>query len=317
MRSVSLFRRLVKLIGLILLSILISAVIILGTVIGVSYLQNREFKETFYEVTSNKVEEGLRIIQISDLHAVHYDHLVSRIQELKPDLIVLTGDIVDCHTQDDSAVVATCGQLAQTAPTYYIYGNHERERQFGSDMLKEDVARLAQKHGVEEEELVFSALPDPLREKMEAAGVDVLMNEQATLQVRNTTVDIYGVLTTSSSGFYKYAENSFYPYAYGDEDHVKLMLIHEPYLMDIVTVEDWGDLILCGHTHGGVARLPFIGGVYEDAHGIFPEFLSDGKVMGQYSVQGIPMIISSGLSNLDIWRINNQPELVIVDINRY
>lgn len=317
MKDGSLTRKVVKPIGLTLLSIVLCVAIVAAAAIGMSYMQNQAFKETFYEITSSKVEDRLRIVQVSDLHAVQYDHLVSRVQLLKPDLIVLTGDIVDLKTDDLTQTVATCSQLAEIAPTYYIYGNHERARQFGSYLLKEDVEALAAKYRDVEATEVFRHVEDPLREKMEAAGVHVLLNEQATLQVGANTVDLFGVLTTSFEGFYGYAEDNFYQYAYQDDDHFKLMLVHEPFLVDLIQVEDWGDLILSGHTHGGVARLPFFGGLYEEFYGFLPEFLNNGKILGKYMVRDIPMIVSGGLSNKDIWRVNNQPELVIVDVTHY
>lgn len=310
----------VKRIFFLFLCLMICVVIVLGVAVGVSHLQNQSFKETFYEVTCNKVDGDLRIIQISDLHAAQYSNLLQRVQILKPDIIVLTGDLLD-WCADEAAVAAVAelgGGLVQIAPTYYVYGNHERMRQFGSDLMKEDIKKLAQANGFQEDEIDFSAIPDPLREQMEAAGVNVLHNEQVTLQIGRTTVDIYGILTASSfSSFYGYAENGFYQYTYADQDNFKLLLTHEPYLMEWITCEDWGDLILCGHTHGGIARLPYFGGMYENLYGFLPEFLNDGRIQGRYDAQGTPMIVSAGLDNQDVWRINNQPELVVVDINHF
>ena len=87
--------------------------------------------------------------------------------------------------------------------------------------------------------------------------------------------------------------------------------------MEVLEGESWGDLILCGHTHGGMARLPYLGGVYEHRNGLFPEYRGKGFLLGQYDIDGTPLIVSSGLSNQDLLRINNQPELVITDITRY
>lgn len=290
--------RFVRYIGRVLLAVAVAAVLVLSAAIGISYWRNREFKETFYEVTSNKVQDRLRIIQISDLHAVVYDRLVHRVECLNPDLIVLTGDMIDRKTQDVTDVVMTCGELTQIAPVYYIYGNHERRRQYGEEMMS-------------------SGIQDDLRQQMEEAGVTVLLNRQANVQLGDTQVDIFGVLTSSFEGFYTYAEEAYYQYAYENMDHFKLFLLHEPYLTEWIPEENWGDLILCGHTHGGMARIPGIGGVYEGRYGFFPEWLNDGKIKGQYEANGIPLIVSSGLSNRDLWRINNQPELVIVDVNHY
>lgn len=299
-----------------LLCLLLGVVIALGGAIGVSYFQNRSFKETFYEISSSKVEDRLRIIQISDLHEAKYENLVKRVQTLAPDLIVFTGDLVSYDTVDETAVVELCGQLAEIAPAFYVYGNHERRRQYGSSLGKEEIKALAAEKGVPDDGFDFRLVEDDLRDQMEAVGVSVLHNEQATVQVGDTAVDIFGVLTATFDGFYRCAEEQFYDYAYEDYEHFKLMLLHEPYLTDWIE-EEWGDLILCGHTHGGMVRIPLLGGLFEDNYGVFPEFLNDGKILGLYSVGDIPLIVSSGMANRDLLRINNKPELVVVDINHY
>lgn len=284
---------------------------------GISYVHNKDFKETFYQITSGKVQGKLRILHISDLHASAYDRLVHRAEILDPNLIVLTGDIVDRKTDDPSDVVAVCGKLTAIAPVYYIYGNHERDRQFGVYLTPDEITALARARNIPEDQIDFYTLvQDDLRQQMEDAGVTVLLNRQASVQIGNTTVDIFGILTGSFKGFYRYAEEAYYQYAYQSMDNFKLLLVHDPYTAELIPEKDLGDLILCGHTHGGVVRLPVLGGVYESVYGFFPE-LRDGKIMGYYEVKEIPMIVSSGLSNQSLLRINNQPELVIIDINQY
>jgi len=74
--------------------------------------------------------------------------------------------------------------------------------------------------------------------------------------------------------------------------------------------------MVCGHTHGGVVRVPVLGPLYTKEGGILPE--RSGKfVYGRYDAAGKPLIVSSGLENKNIWRINNQPELVVIDINKF
>ena len=74
--------------------------------------------------------------------------------------------------------------------------------------------------------------------------------------------------------------------------------------------------MLCGHTHGGVVKIPFVGRLYEKEHGLFPE--SQGYlVYGRYDVSGTPVIVSAGLDNSGGIRVNNPPEITVIDINRY
>ena len=74
--------------------------------------------------------------------------------------------------------------------------------------------------------------------------------------------------------------------------------------------------MLCGHTHGGVIRIPVLGPLYTHEGGLFPE-RRGSFVYGKYEASGRPLIVSSGLENSNVLRINNQPELVIIDINKF
>ena len=94
------------------------------------------------------------------------------------------------------------------------------------------------------------------------------------------------------------------------------MAIHEPEVFETYTPDTWGDLMLAGHTHGGTARIPIIGPAYTHEGGILPA-RSGHYVYGRYDVEGRPLIVSSGLENTNLLRFNNEPELVIVDINKF
>ena len=172
---------------------------------ALSWVENRSFRETFYEISSLKVTEDLRILQISDLHTSQFGEenrkLLDRIEKLAPDLIVMTGDCIEKDTSRDEIVLDLCGKLTKLAPVYYIYGNVETTRQYGLSMTKQS---LDEHFGYDDDHrpaVDFTALPDPLRESLEAAGVTVLLNSQASIQAGGTTVDIYGTLTSNPSAF--------------------------------------------------------------------------------------------------------------------
>ena len=99
-------------------------------------------------------------------------------------------------------------------------------------------------------------------------------------------------------------------------NNLKITAIHEPLIFEKFKHESWGDLMVCGHTHGGVVRLPIFGPLYTHEGGLLPEKNGD-YVYGRYEVEGSPLIISSGLENRNIFRINNRPELVIIDVNKF
>ena len=318
-------RHRVKRAVLVLLSLVLLAMAAGAVVLGCSYLANQDFRETFYQTASGKVGEGLRIIQISDLHGTDFgggnQELVRRIELLAPDLIVMTGDCVEQDDPDWDVTLELCRQLTELAPVCYIYGNDEQQRMYGCKMTLSDIDDLLNCGEDNRDASKFRELDDDLRDDLEAAGVHVLLNETVTLELRGVPVDIYGVLTANPSAFWPYAGESYGAFAEENPGHFKLMLCHEPYLFEEFRGGQWADLVLCGHTHGGVVRLPYVGGVYETSHGLFPELGNvsgdESLIYGQYTVDATPIIVSSGLSNRGVIRVNNRPELVVVDVSRY
>lgn len=305
------------------LELLLTGVIVLACVYGYNHVLNRNFKETFYQLSSGKVRENLRIIQLSDFHSSVYgeknEPLIERIEALKPDLIAMTGDMVNEDDEDIEITLDLCRSLVEIAPVYYIYGNHETNLCFGSnDMSTEEIDEIL---GISEDmrgPQILENFDDEMKLALEDTGVRVLWNEYDTIQIGSSVIDVYGVLTADPYAFWQYAEDTFVDFRYENTEHFKLMLCHMPYIYETWQDDYWADLSLVGHTHGGMVRIPRIGGIYEYRHGLFPEILGGGYYMyGLYDVQGEPLIVSGGLTNNDLFRINNQPELVIVDINRY
>lgn len=301
---------------------LLLAVVVLGVVCGYNAWVNRHFKTSFYQVSSGKVVDELRIVQLSDLHnSVYGDNnseLTEKIRDLQPDIIVMTGDMIEEKNDDIRTVLDLCRELSETAPVYYIYGNHETMHSFGyNDMSTEEIDELlGTEEGTRNSE-GFRSIEDELKESLEEAGAKVLWNESDTITVDGNTVEIYGVLTGHPYAFWQFAEDTFTDFRYQNPGNFKLMLCHEPYIFETWKDDVWADLALAGHTHGGGARLPRVGALFEHKHGLFPETNADNYVYGEYNVQEKPLIVSSGLSRNDFIRINNQPELVVIDVNRY
>ena len=302
------------------LAALLAAVTLFSAVIGVSYVENRQFRERFYSVSSLKVNNKIRVIQISDLHNCTYGdqnaRLIDRVGKLEPDIILLTGDGIDADYGTADQVVALCATLAEIAPTYYIYGNNEVESQYPMLFTQDALdAQLGFNDQTRDPQRLLD-MNDPFAEKLTAAGVTVLKNNTATVTVGKTPVDIYGVLTSNPSAFWSYAGESFEDYLYTEEAHFKITAIHEPMIFEEFEPDYWGDVMLAGHTHGGMIRIPMIGALYTREGGLLPG-RSGHYVYGRYEVQGRPLIVSSGLENRNVFRINNEPELVIIDINKF
>ena len=162
----------------------------------------------------------------------------------------------------------------------------------------------------------FLEMTDNFAKNLEDVGVKVLKNSSDTLTIGSTTVDIYGVLTSNPSSFWSYAGESYNEFIYQNENNLKIMAIHEPIVFEKYKPDTWGDLMLAGHTHGGLCKVPLIGPLYTTEGGLLPA-RKGCYVYGRYDVQGRPLIVNSGLDNTNFFRINNQPEIVIVDINKF
>lgn len=289
-------------------------------VILCNYISNRNFRETFYSTSSIKVDSPVRVIQISDLHSTSYGKnnkkLLERVDALEPDVIIMTGDIVDSIEDDADYAVALAGELSKIAPSYYVYGNNEVESIYDFPLNEQ---ALDEKFGFDKnnrDETALLKIKDTFEEKLERTGVKVLKNEKDTINVRTMNIDIYGALTSNPSCFWSYSEKAFFDYIYENPDNIKITAVHEPFIFEEFTPEFWGDLMVSGHTHGGVMRIPVLGPLYTLEGGLFPE-RSGSFVYGRYDAQGKPLIVSAGLENSNIFRINNQPELVIIDINKF
>lgn len=285
-----------------------------------NYLGNQDFKETFYSASSIKVDSRVRVIQLSDLHGARFgennEKLLRRIKALEPDVIICTGDMVNSPTEEAADAAAFAGELAKIAPAYYIYGNNEVEYIYDVPLNEKE---LDAKFGFTEDsrdEAALKTVADPFEEKLEAAGIKVLKNEKDTIQIRTMQVDIYGVLNSNPSSFWSYSGQAFSDYIYEDRDHLKITAVHEPFIFETFQQDYWGDLLLCGHTHGGLVRVPVLGPLYTREGGLFPG-RSGSYVYGRYDVSGSPLIVSAGFENNTLLRINNEPELVIIDINKF
>jgi len=302
-------------VGMIFACIAVAVIIVMC-----SYIGNRDFRETFYSTSSIKVDSPVRVIQLSDLHRSSYGKnnakLIERINALQPDIIICTGDMVNSAADDIDFAVNLGKELSKIAPSYYIYGNNEVESIYDFPLNEKE---LDEKFGFDKtnrDETALLKIKDSFEEKLESSGIKVLKNEKDTINVKTMTIDVYGVLNSNPSSFWSYSEKAFTDYIWKNPDNLKITAVHEPFIFEEFTPEFWGDLMLCGHTHGGVMRIPVLGPLVTHEGGLFPE-RKGYFVYGRYDAQGKPLIVSSGLENNSILRLNNQPELVVIDINKF
>lgn len=318
--EITIFKNPLQIIKVLVIIAIIAGLVSGAALIGCNYISNRTFVENFYNVGNIKANEKIRIIQITDLHTSTYgednSRLIERVKKLKPDIIVYTGDCIEVDEVSVESTIKLCSSLAKVAPSYYVYGNNEVDLVYGYPLTLEV---LDEKFGFDDENRdpeKFLKQEDEFEKKLEKVGVNVLKNEQDSILVGTTMVDIYGSLTSNPSAFWPYSGKGFSDFLFEDSSHIKVFAIHEPFVFEDLESDFWGDLMICGHTHGGVMRIPILGPLYTREGGLFPE-RNDCYVSGRYSIFSQHLIVSPGLENENIFRINNKPELTIIDINRF
>ena len=191
---------------------------------------------TITEKNLPKPFHGLKIAHVSDLHNSHlWMQTVEQLQEARPDIICITGDIVDTNHTDVDVALAFAAEAVKIAPCYYITGNHE---------LKLDEAEY-----------------DKLITRLKALGITVLENETITLKRADAQICLAGVSWDASLDAGQLSVHDSY----------QVLLAHDPKHFEDYAQAGY-DLVLSGHIHGGQFRLPFIGGLYGPGQGLLPEY---------------------------------------------
>ena len=248
---------------------------------------NTALERTDYTIASERLPrefDGFRIAQISDLHNSEMGEdngtLLKMLYDARPDIIVITGDLIDANHTDTEIALDFLRVAVHIAPCYMITGNHE------SALARADYFE-------------FEA-------KVRELGVTVLHNQAVTLERDGASVVLLGLDDSNYEGILPSpdqirelaATNGF-----------TLMLSHRPDHFDLYT-DAQIDVTFSGHAHGGQARLPFVGGLYAPGQGVLPEY-----DCGVYTYQNANMVVSRGIGNSSFpLRFNNRPELVVVTL---
>ena len=267
---------------------LILAVLIIWTVCGNTALEVNE-----YEIVSDGIPqnfEGFRIAQVSDLHNAEFgegnEKLIQLLSQTDPDIIVVTGDLIDSRQTDIEIALEFARQSIKISPVYYVCGNHEAR--------------------VREYEELKMGLTD--------VGVIVLENQQVQIIREGESITLIGLDDPSFRTDYLFGDaESVIKQAIADlqneSDDYRILLSHRPELFDIY-VDSGVDLVFSGHAHGGQFHLPFIGGLVAPNQGFFPKYDA-----GLFSEGSTTMIVSRGVGNSIIpIRFNNRPEIVVAEL---
>ena len=272
--------------------------------IGITIHQNNSVTVTRYKVSNEKIPKSFnnfKIVQLSDIQNDYQGekiiYLYKKIKKEKPDIIVITGDLVDLKKYNKENTLELLDYINDVAPIYFVYGNHEI------------AANIQNNH-------------DSLIDEMKDLGVRILDIESDTISIDGEHINIIGIQDPSAArGIERLSEISNGEEIIRvmidevlnkvtDKEKFTLLLSHRPEYFEAY-ISPYIDLVLSGHAHGGQIRLPFIGGLYSPNQGYFPKYTS-----GVHKIDNTKMIISRGLGNSYRFslRIFNTPEIVSITL---
>ena len=281
-----------------IVSIVLDVLIILIILCSISlYLSKYTLTVSHYTISSSKLSSPIKVVQLSDLHNSAFgsenEKLVEKVRAEEPDLIFLTGDMLNNNEPDTYVALSLIDKLTEIAPVYASYGNHEKD--------------FERKYGVD------------LTEQFEQAGAVMLERDWVDISVNGNDIRIGGIYGYCLPPKYvKTGETKRDEYdyvsAFTKTDSYCMLLAHMPVCWMINGSLDGYDVdsVWAGHSHGGQIILPFFGGLYAPDRGYLI-----GREWGVYDSEDGEkhLILSRGLgTNKKLPRMNNIPEIVSVTI---
>lgn len=237
---------------------------------------------TEYTVSSSSLPaafDGFRIAHISDLHNEEFgadnEQLLSLLRSATPDMIVITGDLIDSYDTDVEVSAKFMEEAVKIAPCYYVCGNHE--------------LRMPNEYAA-------------LKKQMKACGVTVLEDRSIRIGKDGDHIQITGLVD------YAKLSDNYISYI-SEPDHYTVLLTHRPEHFDTYC-QAGSDLVFAGHAHGGQIRLPLVGALFAPGQGILPRYAD-----GMHTAGFTTMLVSRGLGNSSLpFRFYCSPELVIAEL---
>ena len=272
--------------------LIVSGLIILAIGIWILW-SNTTLEVNEYEIVSDRIPQGFdgfRIAQVSDLHNAEFgegsEKLIELLSQTDPDMIVITGDLIDSRHTDIEIALEFARHAIKLAPVYYVSGNHE-----------------ARVHEYED-----------LKMGLAEAGMIVLEDQKVQITREGESITLMGIDDPSFQENYLFGDSE--PVArqaienlQNEYDGYTVLLSHRPELFDLY-VDTGMDLVFSGHAHGGQFRLPLVGGLVAPNQGFIPKYDA-----GQFTEENTTMIVSRGVGNSIIpIRVNNRPEIVVVTL---
>lgn len=286
-----------------LLYLVMAFILIVLFFVTVMVMDGNRFVIREYTITDEKIKDGIDLALLADLHNKQYgknnEKLLKALERCNPHVVMAAGDILTAKPgKGYERAAAFMERVADRFPVYYGLGNHE----YRMKIYPED-------YGTEYDEY---------RKRLEKAGIIVLDNASAKIEVRReervTSIQVSGL--SIERFYYKRFRKLYMAKEYvdgligkADKNAYHILLAHNPEYFE--TYADCGaDLVLSGHVHGGIMRLPVLGGVISPKLVLFPKY--DG---GHFQKKDSHMVLSRGLGMHTIpIRIFNPAELVVIHL---
>lgn len=254
---------------------------------------NLSVETTKLTVTAKDLPEAFdkfSIAHISDLHNAEYgknnEKLIDILEAESPNIIAITGDLIDSNHTNLEVALSFAQQAVKIAPCYFVTGNHE--------------AWIGSQY-------------EELKTSLQNTGITVLQDEAIELNYDDVCIQLIGLNDPDFSERDRLLSESILEAKLSQvniSDGFTILLSHRPEYFNVYQNKNI-DLVLSGHAHGGQFRLPLGGGVIAPGQGFFPKYDA-----GAYTENGTTMIVSRGIGNSIIpVRINNPPEIVIIELN--
>ena len=266
---------------------LVTTVLVLGLLVGwFWWQQNGLSSETITVSSAPDGFAGYRIAVVSDLHAKEFGEgnrvLLDYVRDLEPDLVAVVGDIL--HEPDQMSMIpAVAKGLAAIAPTYYVTGNHE----WASGRMPE------------------------MRQLLEETGVTYLSNTFVPLERNGDTITLAGIDDPNGYAGQKSPEEVAGEVKEAAGDGFWLLMAHRNNLFDGEYCRLGADLVLSGHGHGGIWRLPFTDGLLGAGGQLLPSFTNGFyRCTDGHEAQ---VFVTRGLGGIP--RLFNHPQVAVLTLH--
>lgn len=272
---------------------LIILVIFIVICIAFSIWQNNSIVISNFDYNKSELPtefNNFKIVHISDLHNKVFgdeqDKLIGKVEDLSPNIIVITGDLIDRRRYNLEKAMLFINSAVKIAPVYYVSGNHE----------------------------AWSGKYYEIKERLIEAGVIVMEDSKLDITRGNNSIKLLGLSDPDflTSDYIDGTDTSKVEEKlkeWSEIEGFKILLSHRPELFDLYS-ENNIDMIFSGHAHGGQIRLPFVGGLVAPDQGLFPKYTA-----GSYTSNTSTMYVSRGLGNsLFPVRVFNRPEIISVTL---